>query len=333
MKESLKINESLIMNGKKLTVNNKASGRIIGEVVVEEFDKYGNNIFSETTYNDVSLPGSIFVLEQIFKKASNSGYRFLHSNKVPIRTFSDPKTGEMTSVDGSSKWNDIASDNLDEYISDEYIFGFMVGHGGETSTSIVAPKYESSTLANSNNTSSFLPFRIVDTGEFDPVDDGINYYIKYTDTDSGDKEGGRKYFYAKGFTTEPKIYTKWADGTGNVESEQLNYDVPILTYAEVVLDIDELDIREFFSASNSEECYINQLGLVAGKPIWVRDPEGTYIKDGDGSYKAVSSDVEKEDRYRLDFDDVKLVTTLNFKSKDLSNDENKIKFTYKVYCL
>ena len=45
--------------------------------------------------------------------------------------------------------------------------------------------------------------------------------------------------------------------------------MPILTYAEVVLDIDELDIREFFSATNSEQCYINQLGLVAGKPVQI----------------------------------------------------------------
>ena len=331
MKESLKINESLTMDGRKLTINNKASGRIIGEVLVEEFDKYGNNVFSETTYNDVTLPGSIFVLEQIFKKASASSYRFLHKNVIPTGTYSDQGEGTMRAVsDSSSEWNTLVSDNMDEYISDEYIFGFMVGHGGETSTSIISPKYESATLVDSNNASSFLPLRITDSNDLDPVDDGINYYIKYKDpsTEYGDKS----YFYAKGFTNVPKIHTKWADGSGDVTESQTTYDVPILTYAEVVLDIDELDIREFFSATDSDQCYINQLGLVAGKPVWVQDDKGTYVLDENNKYVAVDSKVSGT-RYRLDFDDVKLVTTLNFKSKDLSNNENKVKFTYKVYCL
>ena len=321
MKDSLKIKESLIMNGKKLTINNKSSGRLIGEVLVEEFDKYGNNIFSETTYNDVTLPGSIFVLEQMFKKVSSSGFRFLHKNTVPTGTFSSQGIGEL---------NINSNENISSsYITDEYVFGFMVGNGGETSISVVSPKYESSTLSDGNDSSSFLPFRCISTDELDPVDDGINYYIKHTDKNM-------KYFYAKGFTVEPKIYTKWSDGSGDVRSEQIDYNVPIITYAEVVLDIDELDIREFFGYSNSEKCYINQLGLVAGKPIWTKDTKGTYRYDNDsGEYKPIASDesIDENLRYRLDFDDVKLVTTLNFKSKDLSNDENKIKFTYKVYCL
>ena len=109
-----------------------------------------------------------------------------------------------------------------------------------------------------------------------------------------------------------------------------------MTYAEVILNINEKDIREFFGIENAEKCFINQLGLVAGKPNWILDPTGTYIKDEDGNYIAIESKnitIDPKDRYRLDFDDVKLVTTLNFKSKDLSNNENKIKFTYKIYCL
>ena len=330
MKDSLKISESLIMNGRKLTVNNKTSGRLVGEVVVEEFDKYGNNIFSETTYNDVSLPGSIFVLEQIFKKASDSSYRFLHNNIVPTGTFNSQKTSILKSVENpSEKWNTKTDLNKmnNNYISDEYIFGFMVGYGGETSTSVVSPKYESAVLSDSNNASSFLPFRIVKSDELDPVDNGINYYIRYVDSTDG-----KKYFYGKGFTSEPKIYTKWSDGSGDVNEGDLGYDVPILTYAEVILDIDETDIREFFPATNSDQCYINQLGLIAGKPIWTKDDKGTYTLNN-GEYVAIGSNDTTSERYRLDFDDVKLVTTLNFKSKDLSNDENKIKFTYKIYCL
>lgn len=328
MKESLKFKESLIMNGKKLTINNKPSGKIIGEVKVEEFDKYGNNIFSETTHNDVTLPGSIFVLEQIFKKASNS-YRFLHDNVFPIESYGSQKTTELQMYNNSKVWNETNLDDtkLNEYISDEYIFGFMVGHGGESSTSIISPKYESSTLNDINNSSSFLPFRKVSSSEINPMDDAVDYYIKHVDT-----EKNENYFYAKGFTIEPRILTKWSDGSGDVSKSQLDYDVPILTYAEVILDVNEEDIREFFSLENSEQCYINQLGLVAGKPVWVEDNKGNYIKNDNGEYVKVSSDTTGT-RYRLDFDDVKLVTTLNFKSKDLSNNENKIKFTYRVYCL
>ena len=202
----------------------------------------------------------------------------------------------------------------------------MVGHGGESATGVISPKYEATTLVDANNVSSFLPFRCINKTELDPVDDGINYYIKHSDDTTN-------YFYAKGFTYEPKIYAKWSDGSGDVNKNQLDYNVPILTYAEVVLDIDETDIREFFTVSNSEQCYINQLGLVAGKPIWEKDPKGTYKLDENGNYIPADNTVSANDRYRLDFDDIKLVTTLNFKSKDLSNDENKIKFTYKVYCL
>lgn len=331
MKDSLKISESLIMDGKKLTINNKSSGRLIGEVLIEEFDENGTNIFSNTTYNDISLPGSIFVLEQIFKKASTSSYRFLHNADMPVGIYGSNLSKTLENIDGTTfKWNNlvnVTADDMNKYISDEYIFGFMVGHGGETSTSIISPKYESSSLCDTNSVSSFLPIRSLSSSELDPVDEGINYYIKYTNPDDG-----KKYFYAKGFTSEPKIYIKWSDGSGDVKPGQLDHDIPILTYAEIVLDINESDIRDYFLATNSEQCYINQLGLVAGKPIWVEDPKGTY-KKVDDNYIAIDSDDKDNIRYRLDFDDVKLVTTLNFKSKDLSSDGNIIKFTYKVYCL
>jgi len=329
--ESLRLGESLSLDGKMLKVNH-ASAKMIGEVTIEEYDKSGNKIFSSTETNDVTLAGSIFVLEQIFKKASSS-YRFLHKSTMPTGKFGNESSTPMVAVnDGISDWNganNIESTELDSYIEDEHIFGFMIGHGGETASSVVAPKYESSVLADSNLVSSFLPLRVIDaTNElYDPIDDGINYYIKLKDVTNN-----KNYFYSKGFSSEPNIFTKWADGSGNVQEGQLDYDIPILTYAEVILNIDEKDVREYFDATNSEQCYINQLGLVAGKPVWTEDSQGTYKKLNDMYVPADSNDTEST-RYRKDYDDVKLVTTLNFKSKDLSNDENKLKFIYKVYCL
>lgn len=330
-RDNIKLGESLSMNGMRLNLSHKPAN-IIGEVTVEEYDKFGNKLFSETNQNDVTLSGSIFVLEQIFKTVSGS-HRFLHSNKMPIGTFNDQGTGTMYTIDpndgDTTEWNSTNINALADpssYISDEHIFGFMVGHGGESSISVNAPKYESNILSDNAGKSSFLPLRIINKAneELDPVDDAINYYIKLSTTD-------KDYFYAKGFTQEPAISTKWADGSGEVKASDINYDTPILTYSQVVLDIDEKDIREFFDATNSDQCYINQIGLVAGKPVWIQDPRGTY-KLENGKYIAVDSSY-KGDRYRKDYDDVKLVTTLNFKSKDLSNDENKLKFIYKVYCL
>ena len=295
LNDSLKINESLLMNGELLEIHNHISGKFIGEVTVEEIDKFGNTIFSETSRNDITLPGSIYVLEQMFKKCAKNISRFNHPiNNLPIGSYS-PNTINNSGDLGSST---IDSEKLTEdYISSERIFGFMVGRGGETAGSLLSPRYESTNLEDHTNTPSFLPIRKVNKSDADPLDGNTKYYLKYENSDN-------KYFYAKGFETEPTINVKYGDGSGDVTNSNIDYDVPILTYAEVVLNISEQDIREYFNAVDSSECYINQLGLVAGKPT----------DDGD-------------------YEDIKLVTYLNFKTKDLSNDENKIRFTYKVYCL
>lgn len=340
MKDSLNFGESISINGNRLTLQH-TSGRMIGEVTMNTYDKSGKLLFSETSTNDVVLPGSIFVLEQMFKCVSSEGsYRFLHPNKFPVKF-------DSSEIIEAPDWNaqpGIGTD-MSKYISDEYVFGFMVGQGGENASSILAPTYESSSLQDGTGTSTFIPFRITKTiidstaiiGEDDknPNDDGVDYYIKIN---NGDKD----YYFAKGFTISPKIYTKWADGSGDVTSDDLNYNVPILTYAEMTLDIGEQDIRDFFPAANSDSCYINQLGLVAGKPKFINDLQGRLYKRNNGyttvgPTEATKSEYEYDGNravtYRKDFTDVKLITTLNFKSKDLSNDENKIKFIYKIYCL
>lgn len=289
MKESLRFGESLIMDGVKLKTA-PISGKLIGEVLVEEFNPKGDKIFSETTINDVTLPGSIFVLEKIFNTLS-SNERFLHPNSVPVGTSTD---NSLVTVTGSG--NDVTIDDLKE----EYVFGFMVGNGGESATGLVASKYNSTSLiSESGDSTTFLPIRKVKEGTENVNDNGINYYLKCTN-------GEYDYYYIKGFTGTANINTVYADGSGSVSAESLNmFDNPILTYAEVILEINSIDLREYFD-NDSTNCYINQLGLVAGKPK----------KDDSG-----------------DFEDIKLITTLNFKSKDLSNNENRIKFTYKVYCL
>ena len=83
-------------------------------------------------------------------------------------------------------------------------------------------------------------------------------------------------------------------------------DSPIYTYAKLVMDIDTVDVREYFRAADGtiSNCRVNQLGLIAGRQL--------------------SGDV---------YDDMKLVTIVNFKGRDLSNDENTLKMRYKIYCM
>ena len=127
--DSLKITESLIANDMKLSLT-QSSGKIIGAVTVDEYNKAGELIFSETTHNDVTLPGSIFVLEQIFKTAAHSECgRFTIPTNVPIfdnsknvisGSLSDKTVGYVT-LDTALSDNDKKSDvKRSEYISDEY---------------------------------------------------------------------------------------------------------------------------------------------------------------------------------------------------------------------
>ena len=346
--DSLKFTESLIANDMKLSLN-QSSGKIIGAVTIDEYNKAGELIFSETTHNDVTLPGSIFVLEQIFKTAAHSECgRFTIPTDVPIFDNSNNKTnGNLSNtsyktLDTTLNEDDKKSDSKrSEYISDEYIFGFMVGNKGEHPSGVISPKYETNSLIGSQSENSFLPLRITDSDANNPNDNRMDYYLKLniaTKDDNGN-DSAKSYYYAKAFSGAPRIYTKYADGSGYV-TDAVNTNVPILTYAEVSLTICEDDIREYFQIRDNglEDCYINQLGLIAGKPKWVPDKKGLYEKteeNGVTSYKAIpTTELNSEsDRYRLDFDDVRLVTTLNFKTKELSNNENTIKFTYKIYCL
>ena len=339
LNDSLRLSESLIANDMKLSLNH-TSGKIIGQVTVDEIDKDGNILFSETTHNDITLGGSIFVLEQIFKRASSQDCtRFNIPSQMPIIT-TENRPG-IVNRDNNNGIVDTSDDVRSEYISDEYIFGFMVGNGGESPSGIVSPRYESSSLVNKDNERSFLPLRIHKPaeGEPNPIDNNMDYYLKCA---VGDADNGYEYYYyAKAFNGNPKIYTKWSDGSGPVEDKdkdgKIDVNVPILTYGEISLNICENDIREYFEKRDDglENCYINQLGLVAGKPVWVQDQNGRWKKDSSGTYSRITNKSEfgKPDNYRLDFDDIHLVTTLNFKTKELSNNENTIKFTYKIYCL
>lgn len=294
--DQLAFNESTneLPNGFKfsngeLTLDNGFSGKLIGEVNINEYDAYGRKVFSDKVYNDITLPGSIFMLEQMFKiqsnEQNNTGSRFLHPrDKMPITIDSEQYA---TSNEPITTIN----------IPSQKIFGFMVGRGGEQNGNVIVPDYRLSSLT------SFMPFRQVEK-DSDKYNSLKGNYAFECDLDN------TAYFYVKKIGT-PEIHVKWADGSGDVNSGEVGKtNTPIVTYAQCELNIDAEDVRDYFGDMNLDSCSINQLGLVAGQPVL----------DTDGNETG-------------EYGDIKLFSCVNFKSRDLSNTENTLKITYKIYCL
>lgn len=291
LKEKCKISDVLSIDNGIMSIPHTPT-RVIGEVVIDEVDPFGNVVASTKDYNDLTIGGATFFLEQVFKTPSLNS-RFL-----------------LSGLNGYT-WNEnLSNENFNRnYISDERIFGYMVGIGGEDGTLIKPADYTNRQL------DKFVPFRLtIDKDEKStymmPTSITINnkeytgYYVKSfydLNNEAGTKNNGE--------TNPIDIIPEYTDGSGVVnESTMSGTDSPIYTYARVILEIDNKDIREYFNAldGNENNCYVNQIGLVAGKP----NP----------------SDPTK-------YDDCKLVTICNFKSRDFTNDENTLRFTYKIYIM
>lgn len=287
MKDSLKINDSLeFMNGS--LVHKSHNTRIIGEINIQEIDPLGNVVFSSTEHNDLTIGGATFILEQMFKRLT-SGMEF------------------NLSEDGV----DVGSSRTVNNVGKEKIFGFMIGVGGEDGASVKAPNFVSTKL------DKFVPFRVVDTGssisDYDPNVDESMYLLPLQISGYSTNYTG---YYVKKFTkrtdsqySDVKIIPEYVDGSGEVTVDNIGTIAsPIYTYAELILDIDQNDVRRWFNITEgtTARCQINQLGLVAGRPV----------DDNDTS-----------------FDHIKLVTIANFKGRDLSNNENTLKLRYKIYCM
>lgn len=298
MKESLLIKDSLdIDNG--ILKTNHISARLVGEVSIEEVDPFGNIVFSSKEYNDLTIGGATFILEQMFKKASNNARFNLTTNS--------------SNISNSPNWNTpSSSDDPNKYIEDEKIFGFMVGIGGEDGVSIKAPSFTVQQL------DEFIPFRMYPAVGSSTVDNDKKklYAMPLSTTVNGSSYTGLyvKKFNDSSNTTQNSgvdIVPEYTDGSGEVTSSNINTtDSPIYTYAKAIMEIDTDDVREYFLAKDGilSNCRINQIGLVAGK------------------YNGTSDNIDN-------YTDVKLVTIVNFKGRDLSNTENTLKMRYKIYCM
>lgn len=295
LKESLKIKDQLNINNGVLNIKH-TSAKMIGEVTIEEVDPFGNIIFSSKEYNDLTIGGATFILEQMFKKASTRS-RFL-----------------LNSIDDTNFTQSNSNIN-DTYISDEKIFGFMIGIGGEDGIAVKAPDFTATKL------DKFVPFRLYpESGESTISNEEKSLYMLPLTTKINSKS--YKGFYIKKFndsTTSDdndnsvEIIPEYTDGSGEVTNNNINLtDSPIYTYSKVIMEITSDDVREYFLAKDGilSNCRINQLGLVAGKLS--------------GRDQVLGNEI---------YEDIKLVTIVNFKSRDLSNSENTLKMRYKIYCM
>ena len=231
-------------------------------------------------------------MEQLFKTKS-SNYRF------NLKDLGSTYSSEVT----------------DDYeLKDEFIFGFMVGVGGEDATGTIMPSYKTTRLSANDGSASFVPFRIEGFGKQDTLkttasgtsnDDYTGLY-----TVPGSTIGNSVGYFVKTFDSKPIIVPEYADGSGvKVTDVFAESDSPIYTYCQVNMTVNDDDVRDYFLQryGTIENCRINQLGLVGGK-----------ITKSAGN---------------MTVSDLKLITTVNFKGRDLSNAENTFKFRYKIYCL
>lgn len=303
--DSAHISESLEFDGSTMHFrNNHISGKLVGELMVTEYDAYGRPLHTSTEYNDLTLPGSVFILEQMFKVSANN--RFDMGNAA-ITTFPNDPVHNQHDFTGSKFFNNEETATVTD-ISNEKIFGFMVGTGGEVGAGILAPDYRSTFLVNQNSESTFIPFQIVD-----PDTELTNYYGKIT---AKNNTVNKDYYFIKSLATtdgnKTSIISAWADGSGEADSNELGkYSVPVVTYAQCSLDIAATDCRAWFGEQNLDSCAINQLGLVSGIPVY----------DTTDTTKIIN------------YTNIRLATIVNFKTRDLSNSENKLQITYKIYCL
>lgn len=288
LKSSLLTKEKLIING--VVEPTHTSGKLIGEVQIIEKDKFGRTVFSTTDYNDITIAGSQFILEQLGKLPGNDNQRFYFPS---------------------------LSSNDNNLIGQEKIIGFMVGCNGENSVGIHPVKYAEYVLSGgSGDVSSLMYFKNND--DINKIDTLMGDKSQVSDSNGNKLSTGEDYlcplndkYYVKKPEQDLTIHHIWSDGSGSYttdvnENDTTNYNIPISSYIEAKLYIDSMDCRKFFVNRDGgvSNCTVNQIGLITG------------VINND---KTITN--------------MRLLTSLNFKGRELSNYENTLTFIYRIYCL
>jgi hypothetical protein len=178
-------------------------------------------------------------------------------------------------------------------LTTENIVGFMVGVGGAGET----VGDVNSVAYTQKSVSSIVPFRVnavALTGA-----EAAQYFMTKN-------IAGSNYYYCKRFDNTAQVRHIFSDGSevpANISETGTTRGIQC--YGEVVCVISNADIREYFlmNDGNIDKCRINTLGLVSAYPAGA------------------------------DMGGVRLVTAINFKSRYLTNNDDSIRITYRVYCL
>ena len=117
---------------------------------------------------------------------------------------------------------------------------------------------------------------------------------------------GKTYYYGKKFDSTPVIRHLFTDGSevpANISETGSTKGIRV--FSESICVLSNKDIREYFMLvdGNIDKCRINSLGLVSG-----------YLSNSD-------------------YGGVRLATTVNFRSRYLSNNDDSVRITYRMYCL
>ena len=144
-----------------------------------------------------------------------------------------------------------------------YVFGFMVGDGGarEDNTTVIAPDYKNRNLYHA------IPFRMSNDGFAFP---NGKYYGKSTSLrPSTDVEATTSYYVKKFDDPQPRIVHAWATDNGSgidVVDDSVfasTSSLPIVSYVEINLSVDEGDCRGYFTTSQTTP-RVNEFALVSG---------------------------------------------------------------------
>lgn len=270
------------------------SGKMIGEVKIIEKDKFGRTVFSTTEYNDITISGSTFILGQLAKSVTpKDNQKFLFT---PLST-----------------------DYNENYISQEKIIGFTVGYNGENNVGVLPVRYADQTLGGSNNIEDIPYFKTKE--QLDDISTLKGEKEFATDSNGNKLSDKDQYILPKNsnyYIKRPEslsIHHIWSDGSGSytssVDSTNVtNYNIPISSYVEAKLYVDSMDCREYFSNKANyglAKCAVNQIGLITGAEVVTDNTTNIY--------------------------NLRLITSLNFKTRELHNYENTLTFIYRIYCL
>lgn len=282
MARFIELNDKLGMKRDELKAQHNKTFR----TSIDAVDQFGNILFSRKQ-NNVVLGGSIYVLEKLLNVRS----------ALQTATLND-----IMSINNSNP----AFTNTDIIPKEHFIclWGAGIGGSGDSIGSVRTVNFYEREIGSKGNSAEMVPFRVV-SAPLTGTDAGQYFFSK--------KLSDNNYaYYLKAFQSQPTIKVLWNDGKDGEDGTEVTSDVyntnrtdGIEVFAEILLQINKKDIREYFNhIGQIEQARINTIALCCG------------LK------QEISSGV-------FDYANVVMDTKLNFGNEMLENKE--ITFRYRIY--